>query len=442
MKSYGKCNMPMKRFQIVTLLILLLLVSCTREMPVPVANEEPFITFNITPVLSDGEPEVRAVKTGWENGDAIFLFFDGVASPQYLKMVYDGTQWSYTSMNGSSAGSWTLPSSEGGFAAIYLPFGSSATLKKGDTAETEEIFYFSTTYRAYYLAGGNTYHYDNDVVTASVSLSVPANFVQFFVKADSPVSGAYKLGTDAVKPVELLGICPDKTDPGRYGGCFAVIENRESAGVYMPGFAYKGGYLFSGLMNTGYAYGNSFYFSLSNSAGTSRSDLFVTGKTLSSHSAVQLPDLGDSRWLPVGSGLTVSLGTKHGVWYTCNYGASKPEELGTLVTQTAAKAAAKSPALLLSKTRLDALVANNPAVTWTPMSVHGKPGVVAQCSGGFLFLPTYYVAGTTPVTYPAKDMDYWCEDDTNANVLHITASGIVSAGKQDTGNTHYVRFVK
>ena len=212
----------------------------------------------------------------------------------------------------------------------------------------------------------------------------------------------------------------------------------------MPGFAYGGGYLFSGLMNTGYAYGNNFYFSLSNSNNTSRSDLFVSGKTLSSHSAVQLPDLGDSRWLPVGSGLTVSLGKTHGVWYTCNYGASKPEELGTLVTQTAANNTAEGSAALqlLSKTRLDALVANNPAVTWTPMSVHGKPGVVAQCSGGFLFLPTYYLAGTTPETYPAKDMDYWCYNDTKANVLHITAAGVVSSGKQDTGNTHYVRFVK
>ena len=443
MKSNGKCCLPMKRYLVLVPVLFALLLSCSKETVAPEVSANNAIKFNITPVLQTDDPEVKAVKTGWENGDAIFLFFDVVASPQYLKMVYDGSQWNYTSMNGSSAGAWSSqPSTTGNFAAIYLPFGSSATLKKGDTEETKEHFYFSTTYRSYYLAGGSTYHYDNGVVTASVSLSVPANFVQFFVKANSPLSGSYKLGTDAVKPVELLGIRPDKTSPGIYGNCFAVIEEDLAYGGYLPGYAYGGGYLFSGVRNTAYAYSTNFYFSLSNSAGTSRSDLFVTGQTLSSHSAVKLPDLGNSRWIPVGAGLTVSMGAKHGVWYTCNYGASKPEDLGTDVTQTAAKDALVNPQQLLSKARLDALVADISTVTWTPMSVHGKPGVVAKCGSGFLFFPTYVMDGSTPT---ANNLDYWCAEEaesTQANVLHITTSGTVSAGLQDKTNSNSVRFVQ
>lgn len=435
--------MPMKRFLKIVPVVLALLFSCTREIPDPVPSPGSEITFNITPVLQTDEPDVKAVKTGWENGDAIFVFFDGLASPQYLKMVYNGSKWDCTSMNGSSPGTWNLPSGDGKFAAIYLPFGSSATLAKGDKEETKGNFYFSTIYRTYYLAGGAVYHNNDNVVSASVSLSIPANYVQFFVKADAPVDEAYKLGTDAVRPVRILGVCPDTSTPGAYGNCFSVLEEPLAFGAYLPGYAYKDGYLFSGVRNTEYAYGNNFYFSLSNSAGTSRSDLFVTGKTLNSHSAIKLPDLGDSRWIPVGEGKTVSMGATHGVWYTCNYGASNPEDLGNHVTFDAAKNAIKSPQKLLSKTRRDALVDDKTTVTWTPISVHGSPGVVAKCGNGFLFFPTYVMNISTysPIVH---DMIYWCDEMNSSKAYHllITASGTVSSGDEAKDGEHYVRFVQ
>jgi hypothetical protein len=31
----------------------------------------------------------RAIKTTWEEGDAIFVFFNNVAAPKFLKMTYE-----------------------------------------------------------------------------------------------------------------------------------------------------------------------------------------------------------------------------------------------------------------------------------------------------------------------------------------------------------------
>ena len=68
--------------------------------------------------------ETKATKQGWENGDAVFVFFQD-HNDFYLKMSYDGTKWD----TALAAPGGTLPgiiNTEGKtVTAVYRPFGSS-----------------------------------------------------------------------------------------------------------------------------------------------------------------------------------------------------------------------------------------------------------------------------------------------------------------------------
>ena len=106
------------------------MLSCTKETLAPEVETETFtpITFNLTAKQSD---DTRAVKTNWQAGDAIFVFFDKVSAPKYLKMRFDGTDWSSEEYDGETVTPGALGLSNGSsgtMSAVYLPFGSNATV--------------------------------------------------------------------------------------------------------------------------------------------------------------------------------------------------------------------------------------------------------------------------------------------------------------------------
>ena len=75
--------------------------------------------------LSATHPDdTKAVKAAWEENDVIFVFFSGQASPKYLELKWDGTTWKNTPKN-----ELALADSETGtLRAVYLPFGSNASV--------------------------------------------------------------------------------------------------------------------------------------------------------------------------------------------------------------------------------------------------------------------------------------------------------------------------
>ncbi|MCR5549192.1 MAG: hypothetical protein K6F25_10640, partial [Bacteroidales bacterium] len=198
--------------------------------------------------------------------------------------------------------------------------------------------------------------------------------VQFFVEEAAAVDETCSLGCDAVIPVGVASIAADGT----------ITETGDkTAADDMPGYAYSGGYLFSGKLTT-WSYGGH-YFAKTKSDNT-RADYFVTGKTLSSHDAVALPASGNSKWVAVGSGNSVSLkkadNSSLGTWKTCNYGASVPEGIGTYVKYNVARNQGAP-----NSDQIQALVSN---CTWTWLTIHGQQGIVGKASVGFLFLPRDY----------------------------------------------------
>ncbi len=421
----------MKKYLI--LFALTVLVSCGKE----VINEPENDVVEATPIsfdLSANHPDMtKAVKSGWEAGDAIFVFFDNVAAPKHLKMRYNGSEWLSTEYNGATPtpGALGLKNGDtGNMRAVFLPFGSNATVSASGTD-----FRFSKTYYAYYLTATLPYTVVDNEVSGAFDMVIPDDFVQFFVEDADAVDEAYLLGTDAVIPVGVDYISAD----GTIG---------ETSGTYMndmPGYVYDNGtdpkgYIFTGKLNSSYAYTGSYYFSKTNFDETVRHDYFVTGKTISSHDAIKLPAASNiyavagipnkGKWVRVGGGITVELGDiigsgyseafgSYGKWYTCNHNCTKPEQLGTQYTFDQANTLGVT---LPSKDQLETLVNG---ATWTWLTVHGQPGCVVKCSAGFLFLAAQSSTGG----------NYWSSTERSdmgvGNIKYAYDLKFVSYGNRD-----------
>ncbi len=328
------------------------------------------IVFDFTVKYPAG---TKATKQDWENGDAVFVFFQNIGN-FYLKMSYNGTNWS----TALAAPGGTLPgtiNTEGKtVTAVYRPFGSS----ESPTYNGVKGWIFPTTQYTYYMACEKVSHTlakvgDKWVISANLNMVNPANYVQFWVEDAGASDGAYNLSTDVVIPTGFASVASDGS----------VVETTgKSAGNAMLGYKYNGGYLFSGKLNTSYS-GTGYYFIKNNASNSERRDYLVTGKTLSSHSAVKLPANGSSKWLQVGPTKYVELKMANnfslGSWCTCNYGASLPEQIGTTLDFNGAVAQHAA-----SDGQFQDLIYN---CTWAWTTVNGQGGMGVKAATGFLFLP-------------------------------------------------------
>ena len=133
----------MKKTKII-LSAVLALAACTKEteqaslVPVPVS---PKYTYDITINRAD----TKAVKSGWEDGDVVCVFFSNIAAPKYLKFTYQNSEWTKTQYNGAEAQDFDFPG-DGTMTAVYLPYGSDAVV-----IADGESFKFDKTYTSYYL---------------------------------------------------------------------------------------------------------------------------------------------------------------------------------------------------------------------------------------------------------------------------------------------------
>ena len=379
----------MKKYLLVIVATMVALVSCEKEIEEPTKDiDEPTVVSPVAFNLTAKHPgETRAAKSGWEAGDVIFVFFNNVPAPKFLKMSYDGSQWTSAEMNGSTAtaGALGLKNGDTGtMRAVFLPFGSDATVSASGTD-----FVFNKTWYAYYLTATLDYAVSGNAVSGAFNMMIPDDYVQFFVEDAAATDEAYTLGCDAVIPTGVASITSDGS----------VIETSDkTASDDMPGYAYSSGYLFSGKLGS-WEYGSNYYFAKTKTADNSRADYFVTGKTLSSHSAVKLPandDIyavvagtpNDGKWVPVGSGTFVGLyasdlTTSLGTWHTCNYNQSVPEAVGSTYTFADANALG---ATLPTKEQFE--LTNNSSDCYC-ISVHGQPGTVVKAARGFLFFPAH-----------------------------------------------------
>lgn len=376
----------MKNTFVLICMAFLALTACNQDLisTDPDEGTKPAITFNLSATHPD-DVATKAVKTGWETGDVVFVFFSTAAAPQYLEMKWNGTEWVNTEKNGLSL----ADGATGTMRAIFLPFGSNATVSSAGGS-----FIFSETYYSYYLTATLEYSVTGGHVSGTFEMQIPSDYVQFYIEDAAAVDGSYTLGIDAVIPVGVASIGPD---------CLITETSDREAKDDLPGYAYGGGLLFSGKFVSNYndtynttfvidgdaITGPSYYFAKTKEDDGSRADYFVTGKTLTSHKAYKLPSNGDSKWQAVGADITMSLSkgeTSLGTWHTCNYECSLPEQPGSVGVNSAFPSYGNTPEQhLLPPFLVFEKMVNNCPRTW--ISIHGHHGFVFKADNGFLFFP-------------------------------------------------------
>ncbi len=302
--------------------------------PVPAEGTHLDVNFNI----SCDNPDTKAIKTVWENGDIIHFIFD--------KYTKDGCFLSLKYNNGLWSAAWvsTLVADQ--------PLEERIAAKGSGTVTGFYIFnrkgmqwgYYCPEYYAFDAydnlpgAGGNKvyswyttcedapYQVVDGVLTADIHLTMPAeyNFVQFFIPGIGGDPGRFTLATEpsinSIRPVKYYS-----------AGGFEIEKNKEGV---MPGYAFRDGTTFCGVLPAQLdGVSGDYKFILTDSVNGAQYEYSVSGKTLSRGKSVKLPnhDEWTLKTAPVAHPAYVDLGLPSGIkWATFNLGGTLPEETGGL----------------------------------------------------------------------------------------------------------------
>ena len=188
---------------IVILSALLALVACNKETP-SVQNDGTIdaskVVFDITINNSD---DTKAVKSGWADGDKVYLFFEDVTTG-YAVMEYDGSAWTPT-LNGTA----TLSASGKKVTAVFLPF------QLGDPTYNGAAWEFSPKIPAYYMtAEAQEYTVTTDpstdlsTLSATLDMENSEEFVQIYIPDLSIVDKRYKIYAEGLIPTWCESIVP------------------------------------------------------------------------------------------------------------------------------------------------------------------------------------------------------------------------------------------
>ena len=254
------------------------------------------LDFDVTVTSDVGG--TRAVKTGWEVGDKVYMIFDNylTASPEsnkafYLTLTYNGSKWEGT-FSDPALEQYLLGRTEGLLAASYIPF-------------YEPQFIYNTTFGVdyvgfppytYFLSCSKVpYTVSGSKLSATLNLSIDT-FVHFYLgEMPDAAPGRYTFQCAKVL-ASHFGPAYNSGDGPRWG------SSNASYGDPVPGMPYKGGLSFSGRLNNQFN-GQPFDYEISiiDNRGTDDTgdDWVYTLKknaTLSYASAVELPPLSDPAW--------------------------------------------------------------------------------------------------------------------------------------------------
>ena len=308
---------------------VLALSSCQKESPV---IEETFevpetpaisITYKLDATHPDGAA-TKAVKTDWETGDVIFVFFSGSAAPGYLEMKWNGSQWNYTEKN-----NLTIQDNQTGtMHAVYQPFGNDNQV----VADVYGRWRFRDIHFCYYLQDTQSYTITDGQVSGTFNMSIPEGFVQFFLDdPDADSSQEMELREPNLTPLGVFNVHPT-LGPGA-----AVTDD----GAPLTGYVYdkenkasgeQKGWLFSGvLQNSARGVETDYHFTLVKGGwqGVYYQKSFLNKQYYTGPSerrALKIPVL--STWTEVTEHKPIDLGTsiwgefKRIYWSSRNLGAS------------------------------------------------------------------------------------------------------------------------
>jgi len=302
----------MKKTLLFAAAAVLALAACSKESPVKEesAIDASKIVFNIDVQNADA---TKGVKTAWENGDDVYVFFEDNTS-QCVRMTYDGTTWTYTDLaGGTTFEGLTLSASGKKLSAVYMP----------DLVCTTQPFYDTDKWTFGNVAGyyqreeGVSYTVtsvgDVNTLNATIILTAPANISQIFIP-DTEYAARGSGEEYVLTATHFIQFTFDGVAPGG-----AVSQGNIANGFPLPAFegllGGETGLYFWGILESAGTYDFDFQLVKRNSSkkyAISSYSKSVTGKTVSGSFAAKLTGLTDN-------GNFVSLGYTGGpLWATGN----------------------------------------------------------------------------------------------------------------------------
>ena len=292
-------------------------VSCVNEDMVPTQEE---IIFDIK-VINGLSPDTKAVKTKWEKGDKIFIYFESDAkksNKNYVTMTYNGkssslSEWSAVFATADGASITNLKTS-GKMYAVFFPFDGVSQINvdiqklessrrlRSKTGHTKSELDKQMVY-SYYLTdvtGTSTYTKSStysgvNTIKGTITMTLPDDFVYFYIDAKDGKfnqNEKYRLSIEGVKPATI-----DQWAQG-----YGFVYNETNPGDPLWGYKYGNGIVFSGKIDETWANPTNEHRFIFYSDGDTPITKTFKGKTLKSHDSVKLqienPDDGVA-WTPI-----------------------------------------------------------------------------------------------------------------------------------------------
>lgn len=400
------------RMWYIALLSLLALTACQQE---PVLSEDgngnsfdpSKLSYNLT-IDHPGGVTTKGVKKEWEKGDKVFLFIQGITTG-YLTATLKETSWETTYEGTADPASLEAT---GILHAVYLPYGNDATPSYQDGQWT----FSSGTDTYYFIACGINYKVSSGVLSATVQMVNPGEYVQFFIPCTG-ASGTIQLACNGFRPAGFARIDPDTG---------TVTENLGNAGEAVQGYpdTLEGeeGYYVSGKQTA--VNDNDYYFALQKADGSyahyfkRRTQAMADNKAYKLPAYSSWPSVGDSRYVLIA-------GNK---WKTVNEGADHPWEMGTL-SPSFEPAEGKG---LPTADNWDALL--DPDVAdWKEMDIMGQKGYLVVSkdtpTNYYIFLPWSTETAT----------DYWIDEC--GSVVRIATDGTATNKVTPSPAQAYARLI-
>ena len=199
--------------------VLLMLAACIKDV-----NEQPSafeaqipeeftVSFTIgrSDAFAEGPGTRATVKSGWGDGDMIFVFFKGVAAPKYMQLYYDGwgQKWEANYQGGLTAAD-LANAADKKMTAIYMPYGKFFTVMAQDG---NFVFPVGAYNGIFYMAQQVPYACYEGNLVGTLNLVPPAlegsdKYVHFDIAGHYP-GHRYSLYQDHVKPLRLANVSAD-----------------------------------------------------------------------------------------------------------------------------------------------------------------------------------------------------------------------------------------
>lgn len=393
------------------------LVACSKGNLTGGSIDASNVVFNFS---INNQDDTKAVKSGWENGDCVFIFFEDVTTG-YVSTVYNASSddWE-TTLHGEAS----LSASGKKLTAVFLPFGSSLTPSYNGGWTFSEIQY------TYYLVAEKVAYTISDTgdysqLSSTLNMRNPEGYVQFFIEDTTDQT----LYSDAVVPTGVGSISAD--------GTLTEVQNLDENQCPLPmvGYTYSGGKLYSGKLAdtqiSAYVYpkaGYLYYFILSDQKHFHK----ILKEPLASHSAIKLQALSSGNWVQTGVECGVEMNGV--IWATVNSGANEVWEYGDHFAWDelgqATRAGWHVPGFYPGGSEEDFKSLTETTKYWT--RIKGITGQLIEEIANpyhFLFLPATGDWDGTAVTDLGVALNYWtsCEDDEE----HAYEYYVLDGGSED-----------